>query len=94
MKFHFPPNFNQLPQEVQDNVRKSITQQCIFNMHLGGEFLDAINKMANSINKIVTDPKYKDDPNISNLNKEIKDILSDVKEEMERCSIEDEPEED
>ena len=94
MKFHFPPNFNQLPPEIQENVRKSITQQCILNMHLGGIFLDAINNMALSINKIVKDSKYKDDPNISNLNKEIKEILGNVKEEMELCSIDDEPEED
>ena len=88
MRFNFPPGFDQLPPEIQDNIRKGMTQQCVINMHLGGEFLEAINKMVVSINKIVADPKYKDDPNISNLDKEIKETLDIVKEEMERFSSE------
>ena len=88
MRFNFPPGFDQLPPEIQENIKKGMVRQCVVNMHLGGEFLEAINKMVVSINKIVTDPKYKDDPNISNLDKEIKETLDIVKEEMERFSSE------
>lgn len=93
MRFYFPPNFHQLPPEIQDNIRRGITQQCIINMHLGEELFTAISRMIESINKVASNPKYKDDPDILNLAKEIKEILDEVKEETEKFSSEQQNEE-
>ena len=88
MEFNFPPGFDNLPPEIQENIRKGIIQQYIFNMHLGGEYLKAINEIIDVVMRFVSKEKYKDDPDVKELDKNISDIVNHVKEKMEILSQE------
>ena len=69
MEFNFPPGFNTLPPEIQENIKSGMIQQYIFNMHLGDEYFKSLLIICNMVEKFTAKEKYKDDSDVRELEK-------------------------
>lgn len=87
MNFEYPPGYNELPDELKENIRKEMLQQKIIAMHLGEKYLDYLNITIMIVKKFCQETSFKENLKIKELNEEIDKIVEAVKNEIEKFSF-------